>query len=339
MKTATQKVREADKTYQLLQKYLGEVESRIDAIMTRRRKLIMESTNKISAVDQEISKIVRAGVHPIGDLVQQLAEAQKQEARQIRGFSSADEELKKTIAGIKSSIQEAERSLSAATLAHDELKSRHRGVVKTIESKDARLVRISQKEQESLRDKIRKLDAEIASRSKESLVKDKARSAARENLEKATMEAESKGGDLLVAGHASFAFQYALEVQSSALNLALAAKGGPAGLLAEATSQLVGLGISRPSYYDASGIGRGLAAPSREPSAEDQSGDWPPEGGARAIRDQAFKEALAIPFRALGDYANLREAGGEYDRLRRSWTNPNPFETDQRSSHKEWLDA
>jgi len=297
----------ATKRYKDSKAFADKFKAQVDDILSQRRELIKQSEAKVLKFEARVRNSLEPGAIPDQNSVEELQLAQKSNQEQIDGYLKAEADLNATWAPVKADLKTAEQQLSEATLNYLNVKNRFGGLIKSIQSKDARLVPISEDEQRALRNIIEVLDAEIDARSKAAFEKDKERMAARDRFKQAIAETSNSAEWLAYAGIYSTIVQAHLELQSSALNLALATKGGPTGVLAEATSQFISNKISPPNYYDASGIGRDLPIIKRE-DGRDNGPDDPFENlSMQDIKNQAIKEVAAIPFRTFNAYAKMNK--------------------------------
>jgi hypothetical protein len=313
LQRATKKLDTAKKRYAESKAYYKSVQTRVDDILAARREFIIKSTQKLQTINVKILDAVQANLPPGEDDIDAFARAQKDQADHIKAYHETDSELTTTLENVKASLDAVEQELSAATLEFVDVKSRYGSAIKSIQSKDARLVPVSADEQNALREEVYFLSAEIAGRREASFELDKRRLAAREHHEKAVNEASNQADWHALSGIASTIIQAQIELHSSALNLALAAKGGPTGVLAEATGQLAGNLISGPTYYDASGIGRDIAVIPQKKGNEENEQSWWDEQGKEAALNQIYKEAISTPFRTSGSYAKLNKAALEHE--------------------------
>lgn len=292
---------------------------RMAMVLGERQRFVKESAEHLSKIDREIAGLGARGVDVPELLAKRGIDAILRHESDLKNFKNYADEFVRTIDQIEKRIEKTRDGMVKPSERYMRYLDGLGGTILRVETEQAVLEPTDVEGLRKIQNLIKSAYEEVSARSKNKQKLMEARRTANKALEAAVADANDASDDLALRGALSVAYQFMIEVQASAANLALASRGGPGGVLAEAVGQIAtnvaggskyvvgGVALAGPSYYDATGLFRDIPQLKQEDAIENDSPAYTFEDGENSIKTIVARETMALPYRTLVAMATAAE--------------------------------
>lgn len=312
---------------------LAAEQKRMATVLDERQEFIRESAKQLSEIDRRIADLGARGDDIPKVLNTDRNDAIARHEADLKNYTNYADEFVRKIEQIEQRIENTRAEMIGPSDRYMRYLDGLGGTILKVETEQAVLEPTDIEGLRKIQNLLENTYDEISARSKNKKKLMDGRRAANKALEAAVADANSAADDLALKGALSVAYQYMIEVQASAVNLALAARGGPGGVLAEAVGQIAtnvaggskyvvgGVALAGPSYYDATGLFRDVPKIARDAGTEDEAPLYTFEDGENSFKSVVARETMAVPYRTLVKMATAvqtAKASGQHRSLLQS---------------------